>query len=111
MKTKDIIENNDLPIYCYVNGEVVGEAESSCYWLGKVTNAKVTEIAEVSEYGPYNQTIVEKSDIDYYEECLIDKLCDEVPVEVPEEDFEEIVKAKINELEFKKVILLYVDTI
>lgn len=107
---KVIKDNPGIPVYAYVYSEVVGDNCASCSWLGRMTRAKVTEIAEVEPYGPYDCCTVEKDDITDYKEYLEDILCETLPLDISVEDFNKEVQAKLDKLKFKKVILLYIDT-
>ena len=107
MMTKDIINlimnNSDLPIYAYVAGEVVGEPDSCFSWLGKVTSAKIANIATVSPYGYYERDIVELEDSSDYFEYLINS---PEYLELSDKEAEEKALEVINNLEYKRVILL-----
>ena len=115
MMTKDIINlimnNSDLPIYAYVNGEVVADDQAPCSWLGKVKSAEIKNIAFVEPYGYYDQTVVDKDDTEDYEEYIANQLCDVIPMNISDDQFNKIVKSKVDELDFEKVILLNIDTI
>jgi len=111
MKTKDIIsligKNSDLPILAYVNGEVVGDPDACCSWLGRITGAKVVHVAEVEPFGYYDQSIVLLEDYDDYYEYLINS-----------EEYENLTDTEadlkaletIHNLDFKKVIILNIGT-
>ena len=109
--TKEVIElienNKDLPIYAYVATEVVGDDMSSYYWLGKVKSARIGSIAFVEPFGYDERTFVEKSDLEEYEEYLIDSL----PSNFNNDLIDIYIKDEINKLEFKDVILLHIDTV
>lgn len=111
MKTKDIInligKNNDLPIYAYVYGEVVGDPDACCSWLGKIKGARVANIAEVEPYGYYDRTIVELEDYEDYRESLLDNISEDIA----DEDIEEYLDKLVSELDYQKVILLDISTI
>ena len=107
---KLINENKGIPIYAYVDGVVVSDNYAPCRWLGKVSSARVAELAILDEeYGWYNSTIVDREDtedyiqylLDYHEEW--DKLGNEEALRLANEE--------VNKLDFKKVILLNIDTI
>lgn len=104
----EVIKNNPgLPVYAYVDSEVVGDDQAPFSWLGRVTSARVQKIAFVEPYGYYDKTIVEIDDTDDYEEYLID----DAPMNITDEDLNNYVKKKVSELPFEEVILLYVSTI
>lgn len=111
MKTKDIInligKNNDLPIYAYVYGEVVGDPDACCSWLGKLKGARVANIAEVEPYGYYDRTIVELEDYEDYYEYLINQ---EEWEGLTDEEADLKALETIHNLDFKKVILLDIGT-
>jgi hypothetical protein len=110
--TKEIIDliqkNIDLPIYAYVDTEVVADSDACCKWLGKIYGARVADIAIVEPYGPRDETIVELDDYEDYYEYLMNR-----PEYESLSDTEADVKAitEIHTLPLKKVILIYVDTI
>lgn len=102
---KLIEENKDLPIYAWVDSDVVSD---DCYgrWLGKITGADIQEIAFVEPWGWSDNNIVTKDDEDEY----FDYICENAPDTVTEENVEEYARAVIKELDYKKHIVLYVDT-
>lgn len=102
-----INENRGLPIYAWVATEVVGDDLSPYNWLGKVTSARIGHLAFVEPYGYDDRTIVEKGDTEEYEEYLRDWAYNEIK----EDEVDEWVKKKLDELDFKEMILLHVDTI
>ena len=106
---KVIRENEGIPVYAYVDGEVVGDTYAPCRWLGKVSSAKVSELAILDEeYSWYNSTIVNREDTEDYIQYLLDyhdewdKLGNEEALRLANEE--------VNKLDFKKVIL-NIDTI
>ena len=102
-----IKENPNLPIYAYIDGEVVSEPDASCSWLGKVVSARVSSIAFVEPYGYYDLTIVEKGDDDDYRDSLLDSISEDIA----DEDIEEYLDKLVSELDYQKVILLNISTI
>lgn len=110
--TKDVIDligkNSDLPIYAYVYGEVVGDPDACCSWLGKVKGARVANIAEVEPYGYYDQTIVEQDDYEDYFEYLINS---KEYKDLNDEEAKVKAVEEIHNLDFKKVILLDIGTL
>lgn len=102
-----IKENPGLPIYAYVDGEVVAESDSGFSWLGKVNRVRKTQIAFVDPYGYYDRTIVESSDLVDYEEYLIDNLS----YDLSDDEIDDFINNKISELKFEDVILLDIGTI
>ena len=105
-----INENRGLPIYAYVDGEVVNHTYAPCRWLGRVSSDRAAELAMIEEpYGWYDSTIVDKEDTEDYLQYLLDyhdewdKLGNEEALRLANEE--------INKLDFKKVILLNIDTI
>lgn len=114
MIAKDILtiinENETLPVYAYVDGEVVSEPYAPCRWLGKISSARIAELATLDEeYGWYDSTIVDRDDTEEYIQYLLDyhdewdKLGTEEALRLANEE--------LNKLDFKKVILLNIDTI
>jgi len=112
--TKDIIDlitkNSELPIYAYVDGEVVNDTYAPCRWLGKVSSARIAELAMLDEeYGWYGSTIVDREDTEDYIQYLLDyhdewdKLGDKEALKLANEE--------VNKLDFKKVILLNIDVV
>lgn len=107
---KILNENRDIPMYAYVDGEVVNDTYASCRWLGKISSARVAELAMLDEeYGWYDSTIVDRDDTEDYIQYLLDyhvewdKLGNEEALRLAQEE--------VNKLDFKKVILLNIDTI
>lgn len=103
-----IVENSDLPIYAYVATEVVADDQASCYWLAKVKSARVAKIVEVEPYGYYDQTIVEYTDTEDYYEYLVNS---EEYSKLTDEEADKKANEEIENLEFKEVILLHIDTL
>ena len=102
------MNNSDLPIYAYVAGEVVGEPDACYSWLGKVTSAKIAHIAEVKPYGYYDRDIVELEDSSDYFEYLINS---PEYLLLADDEAEKMAKEVIDNLEYKKVILLNIGTL
>lgn len=107
---KILNENKDILVYAYVDGEVVNDTYAPCRWLGKVSSARVAELAMLDEeYGWYDSTIVDRDDTEDYIQYLLDyhdewdKLGNEEALRLANEE--------VNKLDFKKVILLNIDTI
>ena len=102
-----IIENKDLPIYAYVATEVVEDTDNICYWLGKATSARISEICFVEPFGSNDQSFFERSDyVDY-----VEYLCEKRNIDdFDEESIDNIIKEVLN-LNYQKVILLCINTI
>lgn len=103
--TKLIAENPDLPIKVHISGECVGDFQ---WYLGDLKDCKVTELALYRpEFG--DEQYYEKDDI--YE--IVDDIFDNIYGEdcydeFSHEQIEEIAKQKAEELDWQKVILIYV---
>ena len=103
-------ENEGIPVYAYVDGEVVGNTYAPCRWLGKVSSAKVSELAILDEeYSWYNSTIVDREDTEDYIQYLLD--CHDEWNELEDEEALRLANEEVNKLDFKKVILLNIDTV
>ncbi|MBP3504689.1 MAG: hypothetical protein J6K18_06130 [Bacilli bacterium] len=94
-------ENPELPIYAWVNSEVVEDDYHS--WLGQFTTTRIREYAKVEEYNCYGMDIVFKDDDEEYFEYLIntDKYKD-----LSDEEAKKQVEEYISKLEFKKAIFV-----
>ena len=107
---KIIKENEGIPVYAYVDGEVVSDTYAPCRWLGKVSSARVAELAMLDEeYGWYDSTIVDREDTEDYIQYLLDYHDEWDKLE--NEEALRLAEVEINKLDFKKVILLNIDTI
>ena len=98
---KLINDNPNLPIFAWVDGEVCGD---SCgYWAGQLGNASIREYAKVEPYGWYDIDYVFKDEPEDFIEYLLDK----------NEDFEteEDVEKFVKNLDYKKAIFVYVNTL
>nr|DAU89339.1 MAG TPA: hypothetical protein [Caudoviricetes sp.] len=96
----ELIKNNpNLPLYAYVDYEIVG---GDCgYWMGEFGKAKIKEYATVEPYGWNDMNIVYKDEQEDYIEYLLDNNDD-----MSEEDATRIT----NNLPYKKAIFVYVET-
>lgn len=107
-KAKELLKlvqaNPDLPIIAYVNSEIVG---GDCYyWLGEFTNVSIREYAKVEPYNYYEMNIVWKDDYTEYMEYLMEQ---EEWADLSNEEAENKALDIINNLEYTKVICVYVD--
>ena len=107
--TKLIAENPDLPIKVKISGECYGDFQ---WYLGELKDCKVTELAL---YRPKccDEQYYEKDDIDEIVDDIFDNICDEDYFEncydeFSTEEMNEIAKQKAEELDWQKVILIYV---
>lgn len=107
---KVIKENEGIPVYAYVDGEVVSDNDAPCRWLGKVSVARVAELAILEEpYGWYGSTVLDRDDIEDYIQYLLD--CHDEWDKLEDEEALRLANEEVNKLDFKKVILLNIDTV
>ena len=112
MISRDILtiinENPTLPVYAYVDGDVVLEPDACFRWLGKVSKAEVRWLSFVEPYGCYGSTIVDKEDYEDYYEYLINS-----PdyYGLNDEEADKAAMKEINDLTFHRCIILNIDTI
>lgn len=102
-----IINNPDLPIFAWVNGEV---CEDDCgYWLGKFTRGSIREYAKINfTYGYWDTDWVFKDEPEDLIEYLIES------EEYQDLDMDEALdKANkfLDSLEYHKGIFIFVDTL
>lgn len=101
-----ISDNPDLPIYAWVNADIVGD---SCgWWAGEFHSASIREYAEVEPFGWGEQTWVFKDDDEDYYDHLINS--DEYS-DMSDEEAKQKVEEVISNLPWKKGIFVWVDTI
>ena len=99
---KLVKENPDLPIIPFVNSEVCAD-DSYAYWIGSFGRS------EVDEYTLFNDRVIFKGDGDA-EEILSDYYCDEPEYEnVSDEEFSKAMEKKVEELEWIKAIIVYIN--
>jgi len=96
-------ENPDLPIFAWVDNEVVG-GDDCGRWSGQFGEAEIREYTKVEPYGYNDQTIVFKNDTEDYYECLLDKYID-----LDGEELERKVNSTFDKLKYKKAIFVNVD--
>ena len=103
--TKLIAENPDLPIKVHISGECDGDFQ---WYLGELNDCKVTELAlyrpkfgdeQYYEKDNISEIIDDILDEDYFENCYD---------EFSDEEMNEIAKKRAEELDWQKVILIYV---
>lgn len=109
-----IMNNPDLPIFAWVDGEIC--PESWGYWLGKITKAKIGEIANLDlpegmhcynfNYDDITYIIKNENDEEIYE-ILIN---DERFANLSDEEAEKQVKEIMDSFDYKKAIFVYVET-
>ena len=103
---KLVSENPDLPIKTYISGECCGD---DIWYVGEVEGCKIAEIALYEPLYLDCARYYEKDDISDIEEDLYERLSDEEEYEnISDKELEVICKQKAEELEWQKVILLYV---
>ena len=102
-----ITENPDLEIYAWVDGEV---CEDSCgYWLGKFKSGEIREYAKLNfTYGWYDTDWVFKDEPEDLIEYLINT--DEYS-ELTDEEANKKAEEFVNNLEYKKAIFVFIDTL
>lgn len=107
-----IMNNPDLPIFAWVDGEIC--PESWGWWLGKITKAKITEIANLDLpdglscegcFGEYTCVIKDDTDEEIYEILLNDDKF----ANLSDEEAEKQVKEIMSNLDWHKVIFVYVE--
>ena len=98
-------ENLDLPIKVFISGEC--HDEDAMWFAGDVRDCEVTEIAEYEPQYTDCTRYYEKDDIDDIIEDIYDRICDDYE-NLSNEEIEKIAKQKAEELEWEKVILIYV---
>lgn len=100
-------ENPDLPIKVFISGEC--QDEDVQWFAGDVHRCGVSEIALYMPLYGDCERYYEKSDIDDIIEDICERLCDEEEyADLPNEELDKIAKQKAEELEWQKVILIYV---
>lgn len=98
MKLIDLIkENPDLPIYAWVDSDIIGG--DGCRWLGEFGDAKIKDFAKVLPYKNDNYDLVFKDDTDDY----LNYLCETKGYT------ENYAKDIINGLYYEKAIFVCVD--
>lgn len=104
----ELISNNpELPVFAWVNGEICGD---DCgYWLGQFSSASIREYAELDfNYGYHETNWVFKDE----PEDLIDYLVETVDyMDYSSEEAEEKAIDYINNLEYKRAIFVFVDSL
>lgn len=104
-----IKENPDLPIFAWVDYEIVG---GDCNrWLGKLGCAEIKEYANIEPYGYLGMTMVFKDDGEDY---LMHLYENELPTydeykDLSGEEIEKVADSMIDKLEYKKAIFVNVD--
>ena len=107
------MNNPELPIFAWVDGEIC--PESWGWWLGKITKAKIGEIANLDlpdglscegYFGEYTYVIKDDTDEEVYEILLND----EKFADLSDEEAEKQVKEILNNLDYKKVIFVYIES-
>lgn len=107
-----ILDNPDLPVYAWVDGEIC--QESYGWWLGKITRAKITEVANLDLpdglkcegcFGEYTNIIKDDTDEEIFE-ILIN---DERFSNLSDEEAEKQVKEILDNLDWHKVIFIYIE--
>ena len=98
-------ENPDLPIKVFISGECY--AGDGNWFAGDVYGCEVTEIVSFEMYEePRYYT---KDDIDDIVEYIEEDICDEDEYKnFSDEELERVAKQKAEELEWEKVILIWV---
>lgn len=98
------LQNPNLPIFAYVDYEIVGE---DCgYWMGEFGRAEIKEYATVEPYGWNDMNIVYKDEQEDYIEYLIENKADE---KLSVEDAEKWAENISHNLDYKKAIFVYVE--
>lgn len=108
--SKELLEliaaNPDLPVYAWVNADVVGDGYG--YWAGEMHTADIQEYAEVEPYGYSEQTWVIKGDDEDYYDHLVNS--DEY-AGLTDEEAKQKAEEAIANLPWKKAIFVWVGTI
>ena len=68
---KLISENPDLPIFAWVDAEIVGDGFG--WWSGEFGKAEIKKYAKVEPYGYYERDYIFKDDYEEYLEYLLNK--------------------------------------
>lgn len=102
-------DNPTLDVLCRVNSEVVGADDGYDWWLGKL-NTKIS--IKVDEYSDcIGETIKFKSDDDY-DEWIEDLYDIDDFVDVPDSEWDDFCKKKVDEVaNWKRAILVCVTTL
>lgn len=95
---KLINDNPDLPIFAWVDYEIVGGDYGS--WAGQFGDAEIREYAKVETYGWDDRDYVFKDEPEDYIEYLLNK---------NEDMSEEEAERQIRLLEYKKAIFVYIN--
>lgn len=96
---KLISDNPDLPIFAWVDAEIVGDGFG--WWMGEFSKAEIKEYAKVESYGYYERDYIFKDDYEEYLEYLLNKHLD-----LTEEDAIKQIESLPN---YKKAIFVYVN--
>ena len=97
---KLVTENPELPIKVFIDWEC---GDGDCMFVGEIYDCKVTEIAE------YDDKCYERDDFDWLKDRISTDVCDKPEyVYLTDEEFDKEVTEKVEQLGWKKVILLYV---
>lgn len=96
---KLINDNPDLPIYAWVNADIVGDGYG--WWAGQFEKAEIKEYAKVEPYGYYEKDYIFRDDYEEYLEFILDKY--ENLTE------EEAIKQIENLEDYKQAIFAWID--
>lgn len=101
-----IVDYPDLPI-AFLAGESCNSGDYSWMYCSSV-HCALEKILDV--HTPYDSETVFTSEEDF-EEAVSDGLCNEATKEMPDEEFEALVKAEVDKYKpyWKSVIAVYVD--
>lgn len=101
-----IKENPDLPIFAWVDSDVVPD-DGYSRWIGQLGLAIVREYSNVNPYGCNERTTVFKDDSKEYHDWLVEDYMYETKAD--EEEAIKVAGILIEKLNYKKAIFVDVD--
>ena len=96
-------ENPDLPVYAYVDADIMGDDFG--YWMGEFGKAMIKSFAKVKPWGYNGADIVYDDEIGDYENYLYENEY----TDLPDEEAGEAIQKELGSLQWKKAIFVYVE--
>ncbi len=102
---KLVKDNPNLPIYAWVNGEVV--QDDSHYWGGRFTHASIREYVELdySYTHTFDSEWLFKDDTEDWEEYMLENYLED---DISEEEAEHKLQDELKNMKWKKAIFVYI---